>query len=101
MADKLGQEFLGMISGITEWGIYVEISENKVEGMVPVQTLMDDFYIFDEDNYCMRGRNTRKIYQLGDEVRVSVRSINLAKRQLDFTMTEMSDEKEKVRKRKK
>jgi ribonuclease R len=88
MSDKIGQEFPGIISGITEWGIYVEINENKCEGMVPVQTLMDDFYIFDEDNYCMRGRNTRKVYQLGDDVRVVVRSINLAKRQMDFTMLE-------------
>lgn len=88
MADKIGEEYEGIISGITEWGIYVEINENKCEGMIPVQTLMDDFYIFDEENYCMTGRNSRKVYQLGDDVRITVRSINLAKRQMDFTMLE-------------
>jgi ribonuclease R len=56
--------------------------------MVPVQSLMDDFYVFDEDNYCMTGKNTRKIYQLGDDVKIVVKSVNLAKRQMDFTMME-------------
>ncbi len=88
MSDKLGQEFDGIISGLTEWGIYVELNENKCEGMVPVQTLMDDFYVFDEDNYCMTGRNTKKVYQLGDDVKIIVRSVNLGKRQMDFTMME-------------
>ena len=88
MSDKLGQEFEGIISGISEWGIYVELNENKCEGMVSVQSLMDDFYVFDEDNYCMAGRNTKNVYQLGDEVKIVVKSVNLAKRQMDFTMIE-------------
>jgi ribonuclease R len=88
MSDKLGQEFDGIISGISEWGIYVELNENKCEGMVSVQSLMDDFYVFDEDNYCMTGRNTKKVYQLGDDVKIVVKSVNLAKRQMDFTMME-------------
>ena len=88
MSDKLGQEFDGIISGISEWGIYVELNENKCEGMVSVQSLMDDFYVFDEDNYCMTGKSTKKVYQLGDDVKVVVKSVNLAKRQMDFTMME-------------
>ncbi len=88
MSDKLGQEFDGIISGISEWGIYVELNENKCEGMVSVQSLMDDFYVFDEDNYCMTGRNTKKVYQLGDDVKIIVKSVNLAKRQMDYTMLE-------------
>jgi len=88
MSDKLGEEFEGIISGISEWGIYVEVNENKCEGMVSVQSLMDDFYVFDEDNYCMTGKNTRKVYQLGDDVKIVVKSVNLAKRQMDFTMLE-------------
>jgi ribonuclease R len=88
MSDKLGQEFDGIISGISEWGIYVELNDNKCEGMVSVQSLMDDFYVFDEDNYCMTGRNTKKVYQLGDDVKIVVKGVNLAKRQMDFTMME-------------
>ena len=88
MSDKLGLEFDGIISGISEYGIYVELNENKCEGMVSVQSLMDDFYVFDEDNYCMTGRNTKRVYQLGDDVKVEVKSVNLAKRQMDFTMME-------------
>lgn len=88
MTDKLGQEFDGIISGITEYGLYIELNENKCEGMVSAQSLMDDFYVFDEDNYCMTGRNTRKVYQLGDDVKIVVKSVNLAKRQMDFTMVE-------------
>jgi ribonuclease R len=86
MADKIGEEFEGIISGISEWGIYVEINDNKCEGMVSVQSLMDDFYIFDEENYCMTGRQTKKSYQLGDVVKIEVKSVNLAKRQMDFIM---------------
>jgi len=88
MSDKLGLEFEGIISGITEWGLYVELNENKCEGMVSVQSLMDDFYVFDEDNYCMTGKSSKKVYQLGDDVKIVVKNVNLAKRQMDFTMVE-------------
>lgn len=84
MKDKLGEEFDGVISGVTEWGIYVELEENKCEGMVPMRDLDDDFYIFDDQNYCITGRRTHNSYRLGDKVRIKVASANLEKKQLDF-----------------
>jgi len=84
MADRLGQVFDGVISGITEWGIYVELIENKCEGMVPIRDLDDDYYTFDEKNYCLVGRRYHKKYQLGDEITVKVAKANLDKKQLDF-----------------
>lgn len=86
MLDKVGQSFDAIISGIKDWGIYAEIIENKCEGMVPVQSLDDDFYEFDEDNYVLRGRKTGKQLQLGDEIKVRVKSVSLAKRQMDFEL---------------
>lgn len=85
MQDKIGQEFMGVISGVTDWGIYVEL-ENKCEGMVSVNTLDDDFYIFDEKNYCLVGRHSHRKYQLGDEVKVEITRTNLEKKQLDFKL---------------
>lgn len=85
MIDKIGQEFSGVISGVTDWGIYVEL-ENKCEGMVSVNTLDDDFYIFDEKNYCLTGRHKHRQYQLGDEVKVEIIRANLEKKQLDFRL---------------
>lgn len=86
MAGHLGEEFDGVISGVTEWGIYVEIVENKCEGMVPIRDLDDDYYTFDEKNYCLVGRRYHRRFQLGDEVRVQVARANLDKKQLDFTL---------------
>lgn len=88
MAGHLGEEFDGVISGVTEWGIYVEIVENKCEGMVPIRDLDDDYYTFDEKNYCLVGRRYQRRFQLGDEVRVQVARANLDKKQLDFTLCE-------------
>ncbi len=85
MQDKIGQEFAGVISGVTDWGIYVEL-ENKCEGMVSVNTLDDDFYIFDEKNYCLVGRHSHRTYHLGDDVRVEISRTNLEKKQLDFRL---------------
>ena len=85
MQDKIGEEFSGVISGVTDWGIYVEL-ENKCEGMVSVNTLDDDFYIFDEKNYCLVGRHSHKTYQLGDDVKVEISRANLEKKQLDFRL---------------
>jgi len=93
MQDKIGQEFKGVISGVTEWGIFVEL-ENKCEGMVSVSSLDDDFYIFDEKNYCLVGRHSNQKYQLGDELMVEVIRANLEKKQLDFRLV-----KEKVEKK--
>jgi len=84
MSDKIGQQYKGIISGVTEWGIYVEIEENKCEGMVPLHELTDDFYQFDEKNFCITGRRSHRRYQLGDEVVIEILRANLEKKQLDF-----------------
>ena len=84
MSDKMGQVFDGVISGVTEWGIYVEIIENQCEGMVSVRDLADDFYEYDEENYCIRGRTTGKLYTLGDRVKVEVVKADMQKKQLDY-----------------
>ncbi len=86
MSDKVGLTFDGVISGVTEWGVYVEIIENKCEGMIPIRDLDDDFYIFDERNYCLVGRIHHKKYQLGDLLTIRVAKANLAKKQLDFVL---------------
>jgi ribonuclease R len=88
MAGHLGEDFDGVISGVTEWGIYVELIENKCEGMVPIRDLDDDYYTFDEKNYCLTGRRYQRKFQLGDAVRVRVARANLDKKQLDFVLTE-------------
>jgi ribonuclease R len=85
MQDKIGEEFSGVISGVTDWGIYVEL-ENKCEGMVSVSTLNDDFYIFDEKNYCLVGRHSYRKFQLGDALQVKIVRANLEKKQLDFEL---------------
>lgn len=85
MMDKIGEEFKGVVSGVTDWGIFVEL-ENKCEGLVPVSSLDDDFYIFDEKNYCLVGRHTQQKYQLGDELTVEIMRANLEKKQLDFRL---------------
>ena len=86
MVDNVGEEFDGTISGVTEWGFYVELNDNKCEGMVSIRELEDDYYEFDEENYCIVGRSHRKIYQLGDDVRILVTKANLAAKQLDFVL---------------
>ena len=86
MADRLGQEFDGTVSGVTEFGLYVEVTENMCEGMVPLRDLQDDYYEFDERNYCLMGRRYHRRYSLGDKVRVRVERANLERRQLDFVL---------------
>ncbi len=86
MQDHKDQNFLGVISGVTEWGVYVEILSNKCEGMVRLQDLKDDHYIFDKDEYAVLGQHSKNIYQLGDEVYVKVKNADLVKKHLDFTM---------------
>ena len=88
MSDKVGQNFDGVISGVTEWGIYVEITENKCEGMIKNRDLTGDNYIYDKENYRYIGRNTNKIYALGDNVKILVRSADLVKKQLDFLFSD-------------
>ncbi len=87
MQDHIGKVYPGVISGITDWGIYVEL-ENKIEGMVPIRELDDDFYIFDEKNYALVGRHKHKKYQLGDDVIVKIWRTNLERKQLDFLLSE-------------
>jgi ribonuclease R len=84
MSERTGHVFEGVISGVTEWGIYVEIIENQCEGMVSVRDLADDYYEYDEENYCLRGRTTGKLYTLGDRVKVEVVKADLQKKQLDY-----------------
>ncbi len=86
MEDHKDQKFLGVISGVTEWGIYVEIVENKCEGMIRIRDLKDDYYIFDERQYAIVGERFKKVYQLGDEVFVMVKDTDLVKRHLDFSL---------------
>ena len=91
MQDHRDQEFLGVISGVTEWGLYVEIIENKCEGMVRIRDLKDDYYIFDVSRYAVIGERTNKTYQLGDEVIVMVKDTDLVKRHLDFSLIRKKD----------
>jgi ribonuclease R len=84
MSVRMGQVFEGVISGVTEWGIYVEIIENQCEGMIHIRELGDDFYEYDLENYCIRGRSTGKEYTLGDRVKVEVVKADLQKKQLDY-----------------
>ena len=86
MSDKIGKTFEGVISGVTEWGIYVEIIENQCEGMIHIRELADDFYEYDEVNYCIKGRHTGKEYMLGDRVNVEVVKADLQKKQLDYRL---------------
>ncbi len=86
MSAYLGYTFDGVISGVTEWGIYVELTANKCEGMIPIRDLDDDYYTFDDKNYCLVGRRYHKRYQLGDELTVKVAKANLDKKQLDFVI---------------
>ena len=86
MEDHKNKEFMGVISGVTDWGIYVEIITNKCEGMVSVRDMKDDHYVFDEDVYALVGYNHKKMYQLGDEVVVKVKKTDLIKRHLDFLL---------------
>ena len=88
MQDKVGQEFVGHISGLTEWGMYVEIEPTHIEGMVALRSIKSDFFEFDEKLYRIKGRRTRKVYRLGDELRIRVSNTNLEQRMLDYELVE-------------
>ena len=88
MQDHNNQEFKGVISGVTDWGVYVEIIENKCEGLVRIKDIQSDFYIFDEKQYALIGQSTKYVYQLGDEVTIKVKKADLEKKQLDFYLIE-------------
>ncbi|MGJ1363025.1 ribonuclease R [Sphingobacterium spiritivorum] len=86
LQDQIGTEYTGIVSGVTEWGMYVEIESNKCEGMVRLRDITDDFYVLDEKNYAIIGQRKKKKYQLGDEVQIKVKKVDLDKRQIDFTL---------------
>ncbi|WBL25682.1 ribonuclease R [Zunongwangia sp. HGR-M22] len=95
MQDHKDEEFLGVISGVTDWGIFVEIEQNKCEGMIRLRDLSDDHYEFSEEHYAVIGRKSKKMYQLGDEVYVKVKNADLVKRHLDFEMLGLKGDVEK------
>ncbi|MDD4149727.1 MAG: ribonuclease R [Bacteroidales bacterium] len=88
LQNKIGQSFDGVISGVTEWGFFVQLKENACEGLVHMRTLDDDFYIYDQEDYCIYGRTNNKRYQLGSEVKVTITNVSLPKKQIDFEVAE-------------
>jgi ribonuclease R len=86
MEGHLGEDFAGVVTGVTEWGLFVEISENMCEGLVSVRDLADDYYDFDERNYRLVGRRTNTVYRLGDKVVIRVARTDIERRQLDFVL---------------
>ena len=88
MGERIGEVYDGVISGVTEWGLYVELNENKCEGMIAMRDLGNDFYEFDEKNYCLIGRRHHQKFSLGDPIKIKVARANLAKKQLDFVLAE-------------
>nr|WP_294794055.1 ribonuclease R [uncultured Mucilaginibacter sp.] len=88
LQDQVGNVFEGVISGVTEWGMYVEIIENKCEGMIRLRDISDDFYTLDEKNYAIIGQRKKKTYRLGDEVKIRVKNVDLTKKQIDFSLVQ-------------
>ncbi len=88
LKDQVGSIYSGVISGVTEWGMYVEIIENKCEGMIRLRDISDDFYTLDEKNYAIIGQRKKKVYQLGDEVKIKVKNVDLTKKQIDFSLVQ-------------
>jgi ribonuclease R len=88
MSDRIGRVYDGVISGVTEWGIYIELNESKCEGLISTRDLADDYYVFDEKAYCLRGKRHNREYRLGDPAKVKITRTNLAKKQIDFVLTE-------------
>ncbi|MGL5787508.1 MAG: ribonuclease R [Bacteroidales bacterium] len=86
MSERLGMVYDGVISGVTEWGLYVEINENKCEGMIPIRDLDDDYYELDDKNYRIVGRRNKKMYSLGDPIKIKVARANIERKQLDFAL---------------
>jgi ribonuclease R len=86
LSEQVGETFVGIISGVTEWGIYVEIVENKCEGMIRLRDINDDFYVLDPENYSIVGQRFKRKYQLGDEVNIKVKKVELTKKQIDFEL---------------
>jgi ribonuclease R len=101
MQDKKGVVFPGIISGVTEWGFYVEITENKCEGLVRLRDIGNDFYELDEENYCIIGHRSGNVFRLGDEVNVTVKNTDLNRKQIDFLLHGYEEGVEEQRKARK
>ena len=86
LEDKIGEEFEGVISGVSEWGLYVQIVENMCEGMVRLSDIEGDYYSYDAANYCAKGNKTGQEYRMGDQVKIKIRRADLVKKQLDFEL---------------
>ena len=86
LKNKIGEVFDGVISGVTEWGLYVEITENKCEGLVKVSSIKNDHYLFDEKKYALIGRQTKVSYQLGQKVKIKIQKADLERKQMDFVL---------------
>lgn len=86
MQEFQGEEFDGIISGVTDWGVYVELTANKCEGMVRIRDFKDDYYVFDEKNYCIVGESRGRVYRLGDALKIRVKRADVEKKQLDFEL---------------
>lgn len=99
LQDKIGQVFDGLVSGVSKWGVYVELKGNKCEGMVRYEDLPGDYYFLDEDNFRVIGEDTGKVIQLGDEVKVRIKAVDLFKRQMDFVILDDGMSKKKDKKR--
>jgi ribonuclease R len=89
LKERIGMTFRGVISGVTDFGLFVELDANKCEGLVRLKDLTDDWYEFDEDNFCLIGRKKKKVYRLGDTVNVEIKTADLIKKQLDFLIVEI------------
>ena len=83
---KIGKIFSGVISGVTEWGFYVELDKNKCEGLVKINSIEGDYFLFDKNNYSIVGKNTKKSYQLGDTIQVKIKSTDFNKKQIDLEL---------------
>jgi ribonuclease R len=86
MKERIGEVFEGVVSGVTEWGMYVEVADNRCEGMIPLRSLSGDVYIYDAKTYCIRGVNKKQTYRLGSKVMIKVKAADLMKRQIDFEL---------------
>ena len=86
LKNKIGEVFDGVISGVTEWGLYVEITENKCEGLVKVSSIKNDHYVFDEKKYALIGSRTKASYQLGQKVKIKIQKDDLERKQMDFIL---------------
>tara|TARA_R110002072_G_scaffold60506_7_gene153524 strand:- start:334 stop:762 length:429 start_codon:yes stop_codon:yes gene_type:complete len=91
MQDKVGEVFGGVVSGVSEFGLFVELEGNKCEGLIRMKNLSDDFYVFNPDNFAIEGKRSGKIYRIGDELTVKVAKADLSKKQLDFELMEDFD----------